>query len=136
MFDFQINLCPVVLNYIYLRSNSFSSFILRYFNKILLFDGQKRPKKRDPLQLFAEKVHFSNKKKRPKREPKSGLGLLRDPGLPKRDPVGSSALYLSQIPLYLSQIPLYLSQIQMYLSQITLYFPRIPIYLSHSSCPK
>ena len=42
------------------------------------------------MQLFAEKGDFSNKK-RPKRDPKSGLGLLRDPGLPKRDPVGSSA---------------------------------------------
>ena len=43
------------------------------------------------MQLFAEKGDFSNKK-RPKRDPKSGLGLLRDPGLPKRDPVGSSAI--------------------------------------------
>ena len=43
------------------------------------------------MQLFAEKGDFSNKK-RPKRDPKSGLGLLRDPGLSKRDPVGSSAL--------------------------------------------
>ena len=40
--------------------------------------------------FFAEKGDFSNKK-RPKRDPKSGLGLLRDPGLPKRDPIGSSA---------------------------------------------
>ena len=54
-------------------------------------EWQKRLKKRDPMQLFAEKGDFSNKK-RPKRDPKSGLGLLRDPGLPKRDPVGSSAL--------------------------------------------
>ena len=53
-------------------------------------EWQKRLKKRDPMQLFAEKGDFSNKK-RPKRDPKSGLGLLRDPGLPKRDPVGSSA---------------------------------------------
>ena len=52
-------------------------------------EWQKRLKKRDPMQLFAEKGDFSNKK-RPKRDPKSGLGLLRDPGLPKRDPVGSS----------------------------------------------
>ena len=51
----------------------------------------KRLKKRDPMQLFAEKGDFSNKK-RPKRDPKSGLGLLRDPGVPKRDPVGSSAI--------------------------------------------
>ena len=36
------------------------------------------------MQLFAEKGDFSNKK-RPKRDPKSGLGLLRDP-------VGSSAI--------------------------------------------
>ena len=45
------------------------------------------------MQLFAEKVDLKKKKKkkRPKRDPKSGLGLLRDPGLPKRDPVGSSA---------------------------------------------
>ena len=42
------------------------------------------------MQLFAEKGDFSNKK-RPKRDPKSGLRLLRDPGLTKRDPVGSSA---------------------------------------------
>ena len=41
------------------------------------------------MQLFAEKRDFSNKK-RPKRDPKSGLGLLRDPGPPKRDPIGSS----------------------------------------------
>ena len=44
------------------------------------------------MQLFAEKGDFSNKK-RPKRDPKSGLGLLRDPGLPKRDPVGSSGYW-------------------------------------------
>ena len=43
------------------------------------------------MHLLAEKGDFSNKK-RPKRDPKSGLGLLRDLGLPKRDPVGSSAL--------------------------------------------
>ena len=43
------------------------------------------------MQLFAEKRDFSNKK-RPKSDPKSGLGLLRDPGLPKRDPVGSSGV--------------------------------------------
>ena len=42
------------------------------------------------MQLFAEKGDFSNKK-RPKSDPKSGSGLLRDLGLPKRDPVGSSA---------------------------------------------
>ena len=41
------------------------------------------------MQLFAEKGDFSNKK-RPKRDPQSGLGLLRDPGPPKRDPIGSS----------------------------------------------
>ena len=29
---------------------------------------------------------------RPKRDPKSGLGILRDLGPPKRDPVGSSAV--------------------------------------------
>ena len=45
------------------------------------------------MQLFAEKGDFSNKK-RPKRDPKSGLGLLRDPGLPKRDPVGSSGIHI------------------------------------------
>ena len=53
--------------------------------------AKKTLKKRDPLQLFAEKGDFSNKK-RPKRDPKSGLGLLRDPGPPKRDPVGSSGI--------------------------------------------
>ena len=47
------------------------------------------------MQLFAEKGDFSNKK-RPKRDPKSGLGLLRDPGLPKRNPVGSSVLGIKQ----------------------------------------
>ena len=52
--------------------------------------AKKRLKMRDPIQLFAEMGDFSNKK-RPKRDPKNGLGLLRDPGLPKRDPVGSSA---------------------------------------------
>ena len=41
------------------------------------------------MQLFAKKGDFSNKKL-PKRDAKSGLGLLRDPGLPKGDPVGSS----------------------------------------------
>ena len=41
------------------------------------------------MQLFAEKGDFSNNK-RPKRDPKSCLGLLRDPGLPKRDPVGKA----------------------------------------------
>ena len=41
--------------------------------------------------MFAEKGDFENKK-RPKRDPKSGLGLLRDPGPPKRDPIGSSAV--------------------------------------------
>ena len=43
------------------------------------------------MQLFAEKGDFSIKK-RPKRDPKSGLGLLRDLGLPKRDLVGSSGI--------------------------------------------
>ena len=55
------------------------------------------------MQLFAEKGDFSNKK-RPKRDPKSGLGLLRDPGLPKRDPVGSSAyehIFLFKMPPFL-----------------------------------
>ena len=42
------------------------------------------------MQLLDEKGDFSNRK-RPERDPKSGLGLLRDPGLPKRDQVGSSA---------------------------------------------
>ena len=51
----------------------------------------KKTQKERPNATFAEKGDFLNKK-RPKREPKSGLGLLRDPGLPKRDPVGSSAL--------------------------------------------
>ena len=51
--------------------------------------AQKNLKKRDPMQLFAEKRDFSNKK-RPKRDQQSGLGLLRDLVLPKRDPVGSS----------------------------------------------
>ena len=58
-------------------------------------EWQKRLYKRDPMQLFAEKGDFSNKK-RPKRDPKSGLGLLRDPGLPKWDPVGSSGTVLTQ----------------------------------------
>ena len=44
-----------------------------------------------PYATFLLKKETSNKK-RPKRDPKSGLGLLRDPGLPKRDPVGSSAI--------------------------------------------
>ena len=52
-------------------------------------NGKKRLKNRDLMQLFAEQGDFSNKKG-PKRDPKSGLGLLRDPGLPKRDPVDSS----------------------------------------------
>ena len=47
-------------------------------------------KRETQCNFLAEKGDFSNKKK-PKRDPKSGLGLLRDPGLPKRDPVGSSA---------------------------------------------
>ena len=50
------------------------------------------------MQLFADKGDFSNKK-RPKRDQKSGLGLLRDLGLPKRDLVGSSAVY-SLEPVY------------------------------------
>ena len=50
---------------------------------------EKRSLQKDLFNLFAEKGDFLNKK-RPKRDPKSGLGLLRDPGLPKRDPVGSS----------------------------------------------
>ena len=49
----------------------------------------KKTFKKNKLKLFDEKGDFSNKK-RPKRDPKSGLGLLRDLGLPKRDPVGSS----------------------------------------------
>ena len=52
---------------------------------------KKNLKKSDPLQLVDEKGDFPNKK-RPKRDPKSGLGLLRDHGLPKRDPVVSSGL--------------------------------------------
>ena len=54
-------------------------------------NGKKNLKKETHCNFFAEKGDFSNKK-RPKRDPKSGLGLLRDPGLPKRDPVGSSAI--------------------------------------------
>ena len=53
------------------------------------------------MQLFAEKGDFSNKK-RPKRDPKSCLGFLRDPGLPKRDPVGSSASVLAIVCLLFS----------------------------------
>ena len=58
-------------------------------NHTLEWQKKKRLKKRDPMQLFAEKGDFSNKKW-PKRDPKSGLSLLRDLGLPKRNPVGSS----------------------------------------------
>ena len=42
------------------------------------------------MKLFAEKGDFLNKRDL-KRDPKSGLCFLRDPGLTKRDPVGSSA---------------------------------------------
>ena len=56
--------------------------------------AKKRLKKRDPMQLFSEKRDFTNKK-RPKRDPKSCLGLLRDPGPPKRDPVSSIACHIS-----------------------------------------
>jgi hypothetical protein len=70
----------------------FFFYILHNFPKKYTLEWQKRPKKRDPMQLFAEKGDFTNKK-RPKRDPKSGLGLLRDPGLPKRDPVGSSGIH-------------------------------------------
>ena len=38
-------------------------------------------------------------KKRPKRDSKSGLGLLGDPVLLKRDPVGSSGLYMGGLAL-------------------------------------
>jgi hypothetical protein len=50
----------------------FFFYILRYFPKIIGLNGTKDFKKRDPMQLFAEKGDFSNKKR------------------PKRDPVGSS----------------------------------------------
>ena len=49
----------------------FFFYILRYFPKIIGLNGTKDLKKRDPMQLFAEKGDFSNKK-RPKRDPKSG----------------------------------------------------------------
>ena len=52
------------------------------------------------MQLFfAEKGDFSNKK-RPKRDLKSGLDLLRDPGLPKRDPVGRSGISINYFYYY------------------------------------
>ena len=51
------------------------------------------------MQVFAERGDFSNKK-RPKRDPKKYLGLLRDPGLPKRDPVGSSGDALGHVTVY------------------------------------
>ena len=58
---------------------------------MLEWQKKKRLKKKDQIQFFAEKGDFSNNKKNPKRDQKSSLGLLRDPGLPKRHPVGSSA---------------------------------------------
>ena len=58
---------------------------MRYVPKIIRLNGKKRLR---PNAILAEKGDFSNKK-RPKRDPKIGLGLLRDPGFPKRDPVGS-----------------------------------------------
>ena len=36
---------------------------------------------------------FLKQKYRPKRDPKSALHLLRDLGLPKRDPFGDSGIY-------------------------------------------
>ena len=62
------------------------------FPNIIRLNG----KKLDPSQLSDDKGDFSNKK-RPKRYPKSGFGLLRDPGLPKRDLVGSSENGMSLI---------------------------------------
>ena len=49
------------------------------------------------MQRLAEKGDFANKK-RPNRDPKSGLGLFRDPGLPEGDPVVSSAIQHSTWP--------------------------------------
>ena len=62
------------------------------------------------MQLFAEKGDFSNKK-RPKRDPKSGLGLLRDPGLPKRDPVGSSAPPPKHVMCHMSCVTCHVSRV-------------------------
>ena len=49
------------------------------------------PKKETYFKFLLKRGTFKIKK-RPKRHPKSGLDLLRDPGPPKRDPIGSSAL--------------------------------------------
>ena len=52
----------------------------------------KKTYKRETQCNFLLKKETFKIKKRPKRDPKSGLGLLRDPGLPKRDPVGCSGV--------------------------------------------
>ena len=42
--------------------------------------AKKKLKKSDPIQLLVKRETFQEKK-RPKSDPKSGLGLLSDPGL-------------------------------------------------------
>ena len=64
--------------------------MLRYFPKMIRLNGKKELKRETPCNFLLKKETFQQNK-RPKRDPKSGLGLLREPGLPKRDPVGSSA---------------------------------------------
>ena len=48
------------------------------FPKIICLNGKKATTKKDPWQVFAEKGDFSGEK-RPKRDLKIGLCLLRDP---------------------------------------------------------
>ena len=63
----------------------FVFYILCYFPKIIRLNGKKDFKRETQCFFLLKKETFKIK-----RDPKSGLDLLRDPGLPKRDPVGSS----------------------------------------------
>ena len=73
-------------NYFPDKSNLFSSFIHRAtFQKAYSWMAKKKDFKKDPMKQFAEKKTLQIKWDL-KRDPKSGLRLLRDPGLPKKRP--------------------------------------------------
>ena len=71
-----------------LKLLKFFLFVFLYFPKISKFKGGLLTKK-GPISHFAENLDFLMEK-RDLRDPKSEVGLLRDPGPLKRDPVGSS----------------------------------------------
>ena len=87
----KINIWMVIYFFKFQMNIFFLSKMLR-LTKNKRLNGKIKFPKRDLFYFFCwKKETFKIKKKRPKRDPKIGLGLLRDPGLPERDLSGSSA---------------------------------------------